>query len=130
MTLSISDCLRSCRVRICSSSVPADIGDVEPLGIDLSPCHLLQDETVEVVVLHLPGNLHLLFADEGQQQLSTLVAEESELSAFSLASFIPIGAHCTMSVDMTGVATVQEAFVRSIVRAGSTAASSQVTAVP
>ena len=25
---------------------------------------------MEVVVLHLPGNLHLLFADEGQQQLS------------------------------------------------------------
>ena len=31
---------------------------------------------------------------------------------------------------MTGVATVHSAFVRSIVMAGSTAASSQVTAVP
>ena len=49
----------------------ADIGDVEPLGIDLCPCHLFQDETVEVVVLHLPGNLYLLFTDERQQQLST-----------------------------------------------------------
>ena len=38
--------------------------------------------------------------------------------------------YCTISVDITGVATVQEAFVRSIVRAGNTAASSQVTAVP
>ena len=38
--------------------------------------------------------------------------------------------YSTMSVDMTGVATVHSAFVRSTVRAGNTAASSQVTAVP
>ena len=38
--------------------------------------------------------------------------------------------YCTISVDMTNVATVHMAFVRSIVTAGNTAASSQVTAVP
>lgn len=37
---------------------------------------------------------------------------------------------CTMSVDMTGVATVHSAFDKSMVMAGNTAASSQVTAVP
>lgn len=48
----------------------------------------------------------------------------------SYLTIIEYWAHCTMSVDMTGVATVQEALVRSIVRADNTAASSQVTAVP
>ena len=47
-----------------------DIQNIEALGIDFRPCYLLQDEPAEIVVLYLPWYLHLLFADEGQQQLS------------------------------------------------------------
>ena len=103
--------------------------DVAPRAVRIADAMLATSCTIHLRVSFLVIVYLLPYTDYSMSPLPP-VSPPVPYCSSSLIFYHHHSVGCTMSVEMTGVATFQEAFVRSIVMAGNTAASLQVTAVP